>query len=364
MTRITTIELRKTDLSDLRVTESETPAPGSGQILVRIARFGLTANNITYGVVGDRIGYWQFFPTADTDYGVIPVWGIGIVQASGVDGIEPGERLYGYWPMGSHVMLEPARIKDHQFFDGAAHRSQLAAVYNRYLRLSNDPADDPTTDDLRMVLWPLYATSFCLYDFALDNDWFGAEQVVIVSASSKTAIGTGYAFKTDPNAPRLVGLTSKGNLAKVQALGLYDDVLTYDQIETGLASDTPTLIIDMSGSGPVISRLHRVLGDNMRFTSHVGLTHYSDAGMGDGYIKARAQMFFAPGHIAKRNEDWGPGEFERRSSAFWEQARDQSASWLALSHADGVAEAQTAFREVLAGDTPADRAWTVSLSET
>lgn len=362
MTGITTIELRKSDLSDLRVTETPLPQDLDGRVLVRVARFGLTANNITYGVVGDRIGYWQFYPTAHSDWGVIPVWGIGIVERSGVEGIAEGERLYGYWPMGSHAVLEPARVDDTRFFDGSEHRSKLAAVYNRYLRLSNDPEDDPSTDDMRMVLWPLYATSFCLYDFALDNDWFGAEQVLIVSASSKTGIGTGYAFKADPEAPPVIGMTSSGNRAKVEALNLYDTVLTYDEIEDGLSPDVPTLIIDMSGSGGVISRLHKRLGDHMKFTSHVGLTHYSDAGMGDGYIRDRSEMFFAPGHIAKRNESWGPGEFERRSGAFWKSAMDKSAAWLTLSHADGAADAETAYREVLEGRTPADRAWTVSLT--
>lgn len=360
MTDITTLEVNKTNLSDLRVTSTATLQDMTGQILVRIERFGLTANNITYGVVGDRIGYWKFFPTAEDSHGVIPVWGIGIVEHSGVEGITAGERLYGYWPMSSHAVLTPASITPDRFFDGAVHRAGLAAVYNRYLRLSNDPLDDPATDDLRMVLWPLYATSFCLYDFALAGDWYGAEQVLIVSASSKTGIGTGYAFKEDPTAPKLVGLTSQGNKAKVDALALYDQVLTYDQIEAEL-QDVPTLIIDMSGSGTVISRLHRHLGQNMRFTSHVGLTHYSEAGMGEGYIRERSEMFFAPGHIAKRTDEWGPGEFERRSQAFWTKARTRSAAWLHITHAQGAEAAVAAYRQVLAGKTPADQAWTVSL---
>lgn len=362
MTDITTLEVDKTNLSNLTTTTTAAPLDLDGRVLVRIARFGLTANNITYGVVGDRIGYWQFFPTADAARGVIPVWGIGIVEQSGVDGIAVGERLYGYWPMASHAILSPTRVDDMRFFDGSPHRADLAAVYNRYLRLSHDPLDDPATDDMRMVLWPLYATSFCLYDFALAADWYGAEQVLIVSASSKTGIGTGYAFKTDPNAPRLVGLTSPGNKAQVENLQLYDQVLTYDEIETALAN-VPTLIIDMSGSGSVISRLHQRLNDNMRFTSHVGLTHYSDAGMGAGYIRERSEMFFAPGHIAKRNADWGKGEFERRSEAFWTQARTRSSEWLKLSHAQGTEAAEAAYHEVLEGKTPADRAWTISLGD-
>lgn len=359
MTR-TTIETRKTALQDLRVTTSDLALLEDGAIRVRIQKFGFSANNVTYGVLGDRVGYWNFFPTEDKDWGVIPVWGIGVVEQSNQDGINVGERLYGYWPMSSHIDLHPSRIKNASFFDGSEHRTKLAAVYNRYMRLSNDPNDDPSGDALRMVLWPLYATSFCLYDFSLANDWFGAQQVLIGSASSKTGIGTGYAFKADPNAPPILGLTSEGNRTQVEALKLYDTVLTYDEIETALP-DTPTLIIDMSGSGPVISRLHKHLGDNMRFTSHVGLTHHEDAGMGDHYIRTRSEIFFAPGHIAKRSEDWGRGVFEEKSNIFWKEAARHSSDWLQLKHAHGPKAATAAFNEVLSGQTQTDEGWTITL---
>lgn len=357
-----TFEVGKTALARHRITSQETHAPAAGDITVRIERFGLTANNITYGVVGERIGYWKFFPTLDDDWGVLPVWGIGVVEDSAVEGITVGERLFGYWPMASHATLEPQKVKAERFFDGAAHRRDLSAVYNRYVRLSNDPAYDPAMDDLRMVLWPLFATSYCLYDFAKDNDWFGAEQVLIVSASSKTGIGTAYAIKEDPEAPPVLALTSAGNAEKVRALDLYDRVMTYDEIETTLKGDCPTLIIDMSGSGPVISRLHRHLGPAMRYTSHVGITHYDEAGMGADYIRDRSAMFFAPGHIAKRGTDWGPGEFDRRSAAFWERAAKASLSWLTLRHGSGAEAVTSAYREVLEGRTPADQAWTLSMS--
>jgi hypothetical protein len=41
----------------------------------------------------------------------------------------------------------------------------------------------------------------------------------------------------------------------------------------------------MSGNGRVLSELHRHLGVNMRFTSNVGLTHYSAGQMGPDFIR-------------------------------------------------------------------------------
>ena len=356
MTEITTFETRKTNLGETRVTKKEAVIPPGGA-LVKVERFAFTANNVTYGVVGDRIGYWKFFPTGDEDWGVIPVWGTAEVVESDGD-LPVGERIYGYFPMASHMVIEPDRLKDASLADGAAHRAELPPVYNRYMRLAADPAYDAAMDDERMVLWPLYATSFCLYDWLVDNDWHGAEQVILPSASSKTAIGTAYAIKTDANPPRLVGVTSSRNEAAVKALGLFDDAVLYDDIETGVAN-APSVIVDMSGSGEVLGRLHKHLGDNMRFTSNVGVTHYSEAGMGPDFIRERSAMFFAPGHIQKRAKDWGPGIFDQKAAAFWHDATLKSRDWLSIDKKAGIEAIGEAYMDVLAGKTPADRAWVV-----
>lgn len=356
MTEITTFETRKANLGETRVTTSQASIPPGGALL-KVERFAFTANNVTYGVVGERIGYWKFFPTADEDWGVIPVWGIAEVIES--DGELPvGDRLYGYFPMASHLVIEPARVKEANLFDGTAHRAELPPVYNRYSRLAADPAYESAMDDERMVLWPLYATSFCLYDWLLDNDWHGAEQVILPSASSKTAIGTAYAIRTDPNPPRLVGVTSSRNVEAVKALGLYDDVVLYEDIEIGVAQKA-SVIVDMSGSGEVLGRLHKLLGDNMRFTSNVGVTHYSEAGMGPDFIKDRSAMFFAPGHIQKRSKDWGPGEFDRKAAEFWHDATVKSRDWLKINRQSGIDAIGEAYMDVLAGKTAADSAWVV-----
>jgi hypothetical protein len=211
------------------------------------------------------------------------------------------------------------------------------------------------------VLWPLYATSYCLYDFLVDNDWYGAQQVVIPSASSKTAIGLAYALAADDNQRTAIGVTSAKNKAMVEALGLYDQVVTYDDIETGIANK-PTVIVDMSGHGGVLGRLHKHLGDNMKFTSSVGLTHFGDMGPGPDFIKERSAMFFAPSHIQKRGKDWGKGEFDRRAAAFWAEAAVRSASWLTIQRGDGVDAVASAWAEVLAGKTDANKSWAVAMT--
>ena len=120
-------------------------------------------------------------------------------------------------------------------------------------------------------------------------------------------------------------------------------------------------LIDMSGSGAVIGRLHKHLGDAMRYTSMVGLTHYDEAGMGADFIKDRSQMFFAPGHIQKRAQEWGPGVFDGKAMDLFTRAAGESREWLEIRRGEGGAGCRGAWNEVLAGETPPTAAWTVAI---
>lgn len=358
MTEIAQFIVEKTDLSKWRIETHDALPLKPGEILAKVDRFALTANNVTYGVVGEKIGYWKFFPVAREDEGIIPVWGFADVIESRCPDIPVGDRLYGYFPMASHLVMAPAKVRDERFIDGAAHRADLPPVYNSYARVKAEPHFDKEMEDERMVLFPLYATSFCIYDFLKDNGWFGARQIIIPSASSKTAIGTAFAIKSDPGAPKLVGLTSPRNRRAVEKLKLYDDVLTYDDIAQADA-ETPAVIVDMSGDGNVLNALHKALGDNMKYTSNVGVTHYDANDMGPDFIRERSAMFFAPGHIQKRTQEWGPGAFEKQAFGFWKDAAVKSRDWLVIRRETGAKAVEKAWSEVLAGKTPADAAWVV-----
>jgi len=358
MTTISEFIVSKTDLAKTRIETREAPTLKDGEVLAKVDRFALTANNVTYGVVGERIGYWKFFPVAKDGDGIIPGWGFADIVESNHPEVPVGERLYGYFPMASHLVMAPAKVKANRLFDGAAHRADLPPVYNSYARVKAEPGYEKTMDDDRMVLFPLYATSFCLYDFMKDNGWFGAEQIIIPSASSKTAIGCAYAIAADATAPRLVGLTSPRNKAAVEGLKLYADVLTYDDLEK-IDASKPSVIIDMSGDGGVLGRLHKHLGENMKYTSNVGATHYDANSMGPDFIRERSAMFFAPGHIQKRTQEWGPGAFEQQAFGFWKEAALKSRDWLIIRREDGADAIARAWADVYEGKTPADAAWVV-----
>src|SRR5262249_58733978 len=109
-----------------------------GQVVLRIDRFGFTANNITYVTLGDRFSYWSFFPAAD-GWGRIPVWGFATVLESACDGIVAGERFFGYYPMSSHAVMEPTRVTPVGFVDGISHRRELHPLYQPYIATTPEP---------------------------------------------------------------------------------------------------------------------------------------------------------------------------------------------------------------------------------
>ena len=99
--------VKRDDLRECRVADSEPPGLEPGQALLRVERFGLTANNVTYAVMGEAMSYWDFFPAVD-GWGRVPMWGFAEVERSEADGVAAGTRVYGYLPPSSHLLVAPA----------------------------------------------------------------------------------------------------------------------------------------------------------------------------------------------------------------------------------------------------------------
>ena len=60
-------QVLKSDITKTRIAKVDINHSGleKDEILVQIENFSFTANNISYGVAGDSLGYWQFFPAKD-----------------------------------------------------------------------------------------------------------------------------------------------------------------------------------------------------------------------------------------------------------------------------------------------------------
>src|SRR3954465_14550593 len=100
----------RSDLAKTSIAEVPEPELSDGQVLLKVDRVGMTANNVTYAVFGDAMKYWDFFPAGEREGGAggrVPLGGFGEVERSTVAGVEEGARYFGYLPTSSHLLVEP-----------------------------------------------------------------------------------------------------------------------------------------------------------------------------------------------------------------------------------------------------------------
>ena len=180
----------------------------------------------------------------------------------------------------------------------------LPSPYNVYALTSGDPAYEPDREDLLILYRPLFFTSFMLADFLADNGYFGAEAVVLSSASSKTSYGTAFLLRGE--GPRVVGLTSPGNVEFTRGLGCYDDVVTYDRVGA-LDPARPTAYLDVAGDARIRTALREHLGDRLVHDAAVGVTHQEPTAMSAGHGVLRAGRRCASGASTGDATAWTPG---------------------------------------------------------
>jgi hypothetical protein len=342
---ITTFEVNRGDRAETRAVE-EPVELREGQVLARIDHFALTSNNITYSVIGHMMGYWDFFPPADEGWGRVPAFGYAEIVESRCESVDPGTRVYGYVPMASHVLFEPGRINPSAFLDMAPHRQPMSKVYNRYAITATDPMHDPDREEHRALLHPLFSTSFVIDDWCGDHDLFGADTVVLSSASSKTAIGVAH-LMSRRGGIHVVGLTSPANLDFTESLGCYDQVVTYDEVST--LDRRPAVYVDMSAAGDLRQAVHRHFGDDLNVSSSVGATDWEHMGGGRDLPGPTPEMFFAPAQIEKRNADWGREEMDRRVHEAWATYSAWTDDWMTIVRHDGISALAALWAEMLRG---------------
>ncbi|WP_436533296.1 DUF2855 family protein [Actinoplanes sp. HUAS TT8] len=342
MPRSWTVAVARDDLAQMTYAEGDVPAVTDGEVLLRVDRVGLTANNVTYAVLGDAMRYWEFFPSGSPERGLAPLWGFADVVASTVPEVAVGLRVYGYLPPASHLVVRPERVDESGFRDGSAHRAELPSPYNVYRATTGDPAYRKDQEDLLILFRPLFYTSFMLADQVADNDFYGTRTLIISSASSKTAYAA--AAELRDQGVRLIGLTSHGNVEFTRSLGCYDEVRTYDEIDS--LDLVPSVYLDLSGSPQVRAALRERLGDYLVRDIAVGLTgQVPNAG-------AAGEVFFAPVQMRKRRHDWGRDGLEERFTAAWQRFATVVDGWLDVQVGHGPDELQRVWLEVLGGRVP------------
>jgi hypothetical protein len=363
------LEVRKQSVSDAEVHDEPLDDLLDGEIRLRIDRFAVTANNVSYAGAGDLLGYWAFFPAGEPAvWGRVPAIGYAEIVESRNPDLAVGGRYHGWFPMAEYVTMTATATAD-GFRDDGAHRQAHAPIYRAFLRTDLDRLDplDPGGDrsdgeNRHALLRVLLLTGFLADEFFADSGgstatgappFFGAEQVVVVSASSKTAIA--FADRASRREGLdVVGMTSAVNAEFVERLGSFDRVVTYDDVEALPLVDS--LVIDMAGNADVTAAIHDHLGDRVLHSMMIGRSHHdavSDRSAGP-LPGAQPQFFFAPTELDRLVRLWGADEYARRTAVATHEFVATSRSWLRIDERRGPDGPASAWAAVTASTVPPD----------
>lgn len=337
------IERHRERLAEARVSEFDI-SPEDGEIIAHVDLAALTANNVTYAVMGGApFHYWNFFPATDDSWGVVPLWGYATVSESRHPDIAVGARFFGYWPSATHLKLQPGPLKAGGFADMASHRQGLAPVYNNYRPAGGSTGDQ---DELTALFQPLYGTGFVLAH-ALKADAEAGRHVILTSASSKTALAT--AWNLAQAGHPAIGLTSAGNKAFAEATGYYRAVLSYEELSE-LDAGAPSVVVDFAGNGALQAALHTHL--KALAASHiVGNTDWKAPPPTAALPGPQPELFFAPTHWEARAKAIGPVAFDAELAASLKAFVETAHDWLTLRHLSGADAYLESFTGLMAGSS-------------
>ncbi|MCA1778168.1 MAG: DUF2855 family protein, partial [Xanthomonadaceae bacterium] len=207
-------------------------------------------------------------------------------------------------------------------------------------------------EPLHAIFRPLFVTAFCLADFLAANHFFGASQLLFSSASSKTAYATAFCLRrqSDINS---IALTSHENREFVKSSGLYEDALSYDELER-LDPAVSTVYVDIAGNSGLQHKVHQRFGPNLAYDCSVGAAQSLVPPRPDRQMSGpRPEFFFAPDWIEKRHKDWGVGAFNERVTeatiAFYRHLSDKHL--LEISEGRGLDAAKDILGDMLKGRT-------------
>lgn len=292
----TCIELLQTkDESTKNGTEKE------AVIQFRILKGSLTANNKFYNDFGDKkpFEFFKCYPidskisslvvasspadkdakdddrsatNLEKDYVHPVVWGIIEVTKSRLDGVEVGSKYLAQLPIGESVSFSSAKVDPATNNSVIVDRPGVFPAYNIFKKWDGDNED---YEDLALACFPGIVTGFGLNFNLRNHDYYGADAVVLTSASSKVALALAVYLKHNNSedypgtTKKIIGYTSESNKEFCEKTGLYDEVLGYEDTLKNLESTTGEIgdnnnkgkknkmkyiVVDVSGRGEVYKR--------------------------------------------------------------------------------------------------------------
>ena len=345
------LEIDRADLRHTRIITLPERDLDDGEVRFRLDSFSFTSNNISYALYGDRLKYWNFFPSGSHGWGRLPVWAFASVEDSMHPEFEPGERFYGYFPMCGMHTLKPGAVSDGGFVDGAPHRENLPDFYNHYTRVSADPSYRADFENQQLLFRPLFLTAFLIDDQLGELNFHGADQIILTSASSKTAMALAWLLRQ--RNVKVVGVTSRSGRAFAKNSQNYDDVILYDEVADTLKTKS-SVLLNFTGALDKVTQIHQLLGTHLKASYCIGCTHWDQAAPFPDVSAIpgpEPQFFVATRQGRKRIEEWGMRELQRQITARLLEFYGPASGWIKAARAIGADAVQECYDMVLASKT-------------
>lgn len=253
--------------------------------------------------------------------------------------------------MSSHLLVTINSVSSKGFVDNAKHRQALPPIYNFYTNTQQDPTFTLETEALISIFRPLFVTSFLIDEYLAEKNFYNTSQILITSASSKTAqaLACLLAHRKKENSLdlNLLGLTSKKNIEFVRQLGWYDQIISYDSIAQ-LNSNQKFVVIDFTGNHNIQFQLQKLLNNNLVYNCLVGLVDWQNL-RGENPLPKKGEFFFAPAHAEKRQKEWGLAKFQQNIGVAWQQFIDAIQSTVSIKEHIGAQGLEQLYSDMLNG---------------
>lgn len=332
------------------------------EILIKIEKFGLTSNNITYAALKDSMPYFKFFPIDEKNpgWGCLPVWGVGKVIQSNFADLAEGTCVYGFFPAANYVTLEVAALTPTGFIVNRPNIAQEYGFYNLYNFTHLDPFYLKDKEDMMAVVRPLFLTGLLIADYLEVNNFMQANTVIISSAASKTSYALALALHKKQKC-KLLGLASAKSKPFAESMNIYDQVITYEEIKN-ISEDLTAVYIDICGNELVRGQLISKLSDKLKHILSVGMTNWKQGsyGLPKTARNIKSEVFFAPGWTLQRPKD-SAAEFAKELFKGWHAQMSNVEKYFQLQNASGKDALRKSFLDFVNSQSKPERAYVFSL---
>lgn len=222
-----------------------------------------------------------------------------------------------------------------------------------------------------MLYRPLFWTAFWCEDWLHASQYRGATNILVSSASAKTAFCLAYLIqkraRLEPSGTGtvVVGLTSKRNVAFTKGLRLYDEVISYDLLENMVVRPGERwLYVDVAGNDAFNVRIEShisslVLGvqlgltnlspsaptaSSTKFTTNTSL---SSPPISSSEKSFSMEQFFMPEWLAVRRGQLSINQITNMQAVAWRELMNDGRGWVRIERVYGGPAVLRTYRDVV-----------------